>query len=60
MNQVTLDRVENDALLMLLQSGGITVHPWPGQKRPTYQLEIEVLSVEGGHHRDGATSRRNH
>ena len=31
---------------MLLQTDEVTVHPWPGQQRPTYQLEIDVLSFE--------------
>ena len=33
-------------LSMLLQADGITVHTWPGQQRPTYQVEIDVLSFE--------------
>jgi uncharacterized lipoprotein YmbA len=33
-------------LSKLLQADGITVHTWPGQQRPTYQVEIDVLSFE--------------
>ena len=33
-------------LSMLLQTDGITAHPWPGQQRPTYQLEIDILSFD--------------
>ena len=33
-------------LSMLLQTNQVTVHPWPGRPRPTYQLEIEVVSFE--------------
>lgn len=33
-------------LSMLLQADGITVHTWPGQQRPTYQVEVDVLSFE--------------
>ncbi len=33
-------------LSMLLQSEGMIVQPWPGPERPTYQLEIDVLSFE--------------
>jgi hypothetical protein len=33
-------------LSMLLQVDGIAVHTWPGQQRPTYQVEIDVLSFE--------------
>ena len=33
-------------LSMLLQNDRVILHPWPGQQRPTYQLEIEVLSFE--------------
>jgi hypothetical protein len=33
-------------LSMLLQADGITVHTWPGQQRPTYQVEIDVLGFE--------------
>jgi uncharacterized lipoprotein YmbA len=31
---------------MLLGTRGSTVHPWPGQKRPAYQLEIDIVSFE--------------
>lgn len=33
-------------LSMLLQTDQVTVHPWPGRQRPTYQVEIEVVSFE--------------
>ena len=33
-------------LAMLLQTDEVNVHPWPGRERPTYQVEIEVLSFE--------------
>jgi uncharacterized lipoprotein YmbA len=33
-------------LSMLLQTNQVTVHPWPGRQRPTYQVEIEVVSFE--------------
>jgi hypothetical protein len=33
-------------LSRLLQTDGITAHPWPGQQRPTYQLEIDILSFD--------------
>jgi len=31
---------------ILLRSGPVILYPWPAQQRPTYQLEIEVLSFE--------------
>jgi hypothetical protein len=33
-------------LSALLLTEEITLHPWPAQQRPTYQLEIEVLKFE--------------
>ena len=33
-------------LSMLLQTQQVTLQPWTGQQRPTYQLEIDVLSFE--------------
>ena len=33
-------------LSMLLQTDRVEVHPWPGRQRPTYQVEIDVLSFE--------------
>ncbi|HET6779488.1 MAG TPA: PqiC family protein [Gemmatimonadales bacterium] len=33
-------------LSLLLQADGITVHTWPGQQQPAYQVEIDVLSFE--------------
>jgi uncharacterized lipoprotein YmbA len=33
-------------LSLLLQTNPVTVHPWPRRERPTYQLEIDVLSFE--------------
>ena len=33
-------------LSMLLHTDEVDVHPWPGRQRPTYQVEIEVLSFE--------------
>ena len=33
-------------LSMLLQTDQVILHPWPAQQRPTYQLEIDVLSFE--------------
>ena len=33
-------------LSSLLQTDQITLHPWPGQQRPTYQLEIDILSFD--------------
>jgi uncharacterized protein len=33
-------------LSMLLQTDQVTRHPWPGQQRPTYQLEVDVLHFE--------------
>jgi len=33
-------------LSLLLQTDEVNVHPWPGRQRPTYQVEIEVLSFE--------------
>jgi uncharacterized protein len=39
-------RVLAQNLSMLLQTDQVTVHPWPGRQRPTYQVEIEVLSFE--------------
>ena len=33
-------------LSLRLQADGITVHTWPGQQRPSYQVEIDVLSFE--------------
>jgi uncharacterized protein len=31
---------------ILLRSGRVILYPWPAQQRPTYQLEIDVLSFE--------------
>ena len=39
-------RVLAQDLAVLLQTDGVNVHPWPGRQRPTYQVEIEVLSFE--------------
>ena len=39
-------RVLAQNLSMLLQTDQVTVHPWPGRQRPTYQVEVEVLSFE--------------
>lgn len=33
-------------LSMLLQNDQVSLNPWPGRQRPTYQLEIDVLSFE--------------
>ena len=33
-------------LSMLLQTHQVTLHPWPVQQQPSYQLEIDVLSFE--------------
>jgi uncharacterized protein len=33
-------------LSMLLQTDRVSVHPWPGRQRPSYQLEIDLLSFE--------------
>jgi hypothetical protein len=33
-------------LSMLLPTHQVTLHSWPGQQRPSHQLEIEVLSFE--------------
>ena len=33
-------------LSMLLQTDRVTVHPWPGRQRPSYQVEIDLLSFE--------------
>jgi uncharacterized lipoprotein YmbA len=33
-------------LSILLRTGRVILHPWPAQQRPTYQLEIDVLSFE--------------
>jgi uncharacterized lipoprotein YmbA len=33
-------------LSILLRTDRVIMHPWPAQQRPTYQLEIEVLSFE--------------
>jgi uncharacterized lipoprotein YmbA len=33
-------------LSSLLQTDQITMYPWPSQQRPTYQLEIDILSFE--------------
>jgi uncharacterized lipoprotein YmbA len=33
-------------LSMLLQTQHVTLHPWTGQQRPIYQLEIDVLRFE--------------
>ena len=33
-------------LSMLLPTHQVTLHPWPAQQRPSYQLEIDVLSFE--------------
>ena len=33
-------------LSMLLQNEQVSLNRWPGQQRPAYQLEIEVLSFE--------------
>ena len=33
-------------LSMLLRTHQVTLRPWPGQQRPRYQLEIEILSFE--------------
>jgi uncharacterized lipoprotein YmbA len=39
-------RVLAQDLSMLLRTDEVDVHPWPGRQRPTYQVEIEVLSFE--------------
>jgi uncharacterized lipoprotein YmbA len=39
-------RVLAQNLSMMLQADQVTVHPWPGRQRPTYQVELEVLSFE--------------
>ncbi|HTK40358.1 MAG TPA: PqiC family protein [Gemmatimonadales bacterium] len=39
-------RVLAQDLAVLLQTDEVNVHPWPGRQRPTYQVEIEVLSFE--------------
>ena len=31
---------------MLLPNDQVTRHPWPAQQRPTYQLEIDILSFD--------------
>jgi uncharacterized protein len=41
-----LARVLGQNLSILLQTHQVTLHPWPGQRRPTHQLEIEVLRFE--------------
>ncbi len=33
-------------LSMLLQNDQVSLNRWPGQQRPAYQLEIEVLSFD--------------
>ncbi len=33
-------------LSILLRTDRVRLHPWPGQQRPTYQLEIDLLSFE--------------
>jgi uncharacterized lipoprotein YmbA len=33
-------------LSILLRTDRVILHPWPAQQRPTYQLEIDVLSFE--------------
>jgi uncharacterized lipoprotein YmbA len=33
-------------LSILLQTDRVTVHPWPGRQRPSYQVEIDLLSFE--------------
>jgi uncharacterized lipoprotein YmbA len=39
-------RVVAENLSTLLQTDQITAHPWPGPQRASYQLEIDVLSLE--------------
>jgi uncharacterized protein len=39
-------RVLAQDLAVLLQTDGANVHPWPSRQRPTYQVEVEVLSFE--------------
>ena len=39
-------RVLAENLTQLLQADRVTAHAWPGRERPTYQLEIDVLSFE--------------
>jgi len=39
-------RVLAQDLAVLLQADEVDVHPWPGRQRPTYQVEIDVLSFE--------------
>ncbi len=39
-------RVLSENLSQLLRTGLVTVHPWPGEERPQYRLEIDVLSFE--------------
>jgi uncharacterized lipoprotein YmbA len=33
-------------LSLLLRADGVAVHPWPGRRRPSHQLEIEVLRFD--------------
>jgi uncharacterized protein len=39
-------RVLAQNLAMLLQTPHVTLHPWTGQQRPTFQLEIDIVRFE--------------